>query len=490
MEESTLNLANPIYRLSQIIIVLLILMSTGCTASSQSPPAETILTRQVTVEVPVEVTREVVITATSATSDPSCEGYTCADPTGQRVMFWHNHLFEREFALLQMVNTFNISNPWEITVTARFIGGADDVFDETGEAIASDSARPDLVVAFPNHAAFYASSDSVIDLNPLLTDSVWGLAEATLADIPPGLLAADVSADFDGQRLGMPQGRSMEVLYVNTDWLNELRSAGRVGFSGLPDTPDQFKEAVCAAVQQPFSRSQGGLPTGYAINVDASRLASWTFAFGGDIYSAESGLYTYDSPEAVEAMSFLQGLIQDGCARIETRRFGDQDAFGDGTALFAIGTSAGLPFYDGAVSRGAGHQWTVAALPHTGDVPVQNVYGPSISILRSQPEREVAAWLFLAYLLETDNQVKWAEASEYFPVRLEAAAGLTAFYADTPQFQAGFELLPYGRSEPGLVGYEGVRDLATRMMGRILRGEIDPLGGLAELNRQANATLE
>ena len=62
------------------------------------------------------------------------------------------------------------------------------------------------------------------------------------------------------------------------DWLKEL------GYDAPPTTPDQFKEMACKAVKQPFSKATVEGAKGYELSIDASRWASWTFAFGGDIY--------------------------------------------------------------------------------------------------------------------------------------------------------------------------------------------------------------
>ena len=46
--------------------------------------------------------------------------YENVDPTGQTVTFWHQHSGIRETALLDIVNQFNETNEWGITVVAEF----------------------------------------------------------------------------------------------------------------------------------------------------------------------------------------------------------------------------------------------------------------------------------------------------------------------------------------------------------------------------------
>ena len=105
----------------------------------------------------------------------------------------------------------------------------------------------------------------------------------------------------------------MEMMYYNSDWLAELRAAGHIDFDGPPTNPDQFRQAACAATENPFSgASATGQSVGYELATDASRFASWTFAFGGDVFDYDNNRYTYDSPAAVEALTFLQDLVEAG----------------------------------------------------------------------------------------------------------------------------------------------------------------------------------
>ncbi len=171
-----------------------------------------------------------------------------------------------------------------------------------------------------------------------------------------------------------------------------------------------------------------------------------------------------------------------------TERYGDQTDFGAGKTLFTISSSSGLPFYQLAVDAGSQHNWSVAAIPHTTADPVQNVYGASVSIPNTTPELNLAAWLFIKYYTSTDVQAKWAQASQYFPVRASVAESLTDYFAANPAYQTSFELLPYGRFEPPVPGYDFVRDLVAEAAAAITGGA-DVASTLASLNEEANVIL-
>ncbi|QPC82877.1 extracellular solute-binding protein [Phototrophicus methaneseepsis] len=419
--------------------------------------------------------------------------YEDVDPTGATVEFWHQHSGEREEALNAIVEEFNATNEWGITVVPSNQGGYGDIFQKMNLGLVEGGdSLPELVVAYQNQAATYQLVDGLIDMRPLVESPTWGLTEEDKADFFPGFYTQDIFPTFGNERLGFPPNRSLEVMYYNISWLNELYEAGAISFEGAPVTPDQFKEAACAAVENPYSAATGDPSTsiGYQLSYDASRFASWTFAFGGDIYDYEANQYTVNSPAAVEAMTFLQGLYADGCARDIEEAYGDQTNFGQGVTLFTVGSSSGAPFYGTAVDEGAGHEWSVGAIPYTTEEPVMNLYGASVSIPVSTPEQEVAAWLFVKYYTSTDAQATWAQASEYFPVRASVADGLADYFEANPSYEAGFDLLQYSKSEPPVPGYDFVRDAMETAMAEIMGdSSMDVQARLDELNEEANEIL-
>ena len=431
--------------------------------------------------------------ATGALAQGSLEGvdWDSVDPSGQTVTFWHQHTQQREDALQEIIRRFNETNEYGITVVAEYQGGYNDIFQKM-LALLGTSDTPNIVVAYQNQAATYQLVDGLVDLNPLVESERWGLSEDDIADFFPGFWSSDVFPNFGNARLAIAPNRSMEVLYYNSDWLAELREAGLIDFDGPPTTPEQFKQASCAAAQQPFSRATGGgASIGYELAPDASRFASWTFAHGGDVFDYEEGRFTYDSDAAVAAMEFLQDLFANGCAALTTEQYGDQTNFGAGMTLFTVGSTSGLPFYAEAVAEGAGHEWSVAAIPHTTPEPVMNVYGASVSLPAGHsPEETLAAWIFLKYYTGPEAQAEWAAASQYFPVRQSVAAGLGPVFEEIPGYETAFNLLPYGVAEPPVPGYDFVREIVTSTMVDIVTDPgLDVRRALTELNEEANDIL-
>lgn len=60
---------------------------------------------------------------------------------------------------------------------------------------------------------------------------------------------------------------------------------------------------------------------GFILRDDASAVAAWTYAFGGDVLSEDGLGYVYNSEATVAAMTFLKGLYDEGCAYFFTEGF-------------------------------------------------------------------------------------------------------------------------------------------------------------------------
>jgi len=403
------------------------------------------------------------------------------DPSGQTVTFWYQHTREREEELQKLIAEFNTTNARGIKVVGEYAGRYEDIYNKVVAGIQSGQL-PGLIVAYQNQALAYALGDAIVDLQPYVDSPTWGLSEEERADFFPAFLRQDVSERL-GIRLGFPPNRSMEVLYYNEDWLQEL------GYDGPPENWDRFREMACKAAKQPFSKATDPKNTlGYQLSVDASRFASMVFSRGGDLVNADLSAYTLDTPQVRETLLFLRDLIDSGCASIVAERYGDQADFGAGNLLFTIGSSSGLPFYAQVVEQGVGFRWSVSALPHSTPEPAQNIYGASLSVPRTTQERQLAAWLFVKWMTEPAQQARWVRASNYFPVRKSTAANLDEYFSSNPNYRKAFELLKYGKSEPAVSGYDRVRDMIQRTMVAVVKGA-DVEEALADLERQANENL-
>ena len=414
-------------------------------------------------------------------AEPAAEGPRAGvDPSGQTVVYWHQHTGGREEFLNAIVADFNANNPWGITVEASNQGGYDDIYNKMIAAISAGEGLPNLVVAYQNNAAaYYLGGGLVEDMDVYVLDPQWGFNEAEIADFIPGFFTQDYLPDGSA-RIGFPPNRSLEAMYYNITALAEL------GYDGPPTSWDQFREMACAFTESGWTGYEGEDTVGYTVRTDASNIAAGAYSLGGDIF--QDGQFIYSSPETVQYIQFIVDLYNEGCAELVAEAFGDQNNFTAGKALFYVGSTSGLPFVRGGIEEAFAEpfEWGVTALPYA-DVPVSDVYGASVSIPATTPEAQLAAWLFVRWFTEPEQQAGWAEVSQYFPVRFSTSESLGVFFEDLPQYEQAWNLLQgETKVEPQLASYDVIRDEAQATFDGLLANGGDVETALTELTNTAN----
>jgi multiple sugar transport system substrate-binding protein/sn-glycerol 3-phosphate transport system substrate-binding protein len=395
---------------------------------------------------------------------------------GTQVTYWYQHSQIREAALQKMIARFNATNPWGIAVRGEYAGNYSEIANKMTAAIAG-GRTPDLVVAYQNNAATYELADALVDLGPYVEDKSFGYSPKDLADFFPGFLVQDIHGEFGGKRLGWPPNRSAEVLYYNVDWLKAL------GFAGPPKTWAEFYEMAKKATDP----AKGTV--GYEINFDASSVFGQVVSRGGDFRPASGSGYALDTPQLRDAFAFMVRMYKEGYAKKVGESFGDQTDFVNQKVLFNVTSTAGIPFFEAGVKKGAKgpFAWSVASLPHSTPKPVLDVYGASVSVVKSTPEKQLASWLFLRWMSEPEQQAEWTRVSNYFPVRKSTAERLGDYLAANPRFAAAWEALKASdqKSEPSFTGYDEVRDAISAAYNAVLDGA-DVAATVADLNGKAN----
>ncbi len=402
------------------------------------------------------------------------------DPTGARITFWYQHSGERDKAMQAMLDEFNRTNPWKITVRGEYAGPYDQIYNKMVASIAA-GRPPELVVAYQNQEATY--DDALVDLNPYVNDPRWGIS-GELGDFFTGFINQDVSAQMGGKRLGFPPNRSIEVMYYNIAMLK------RAGISAPPRTWDEFA-ADCRRVT---SAAQGAY--GYALDsLDASHVFAMVISRGGSFTTPDGKGYALDSPQMKESMLFMRRLVAGGWARKIAKKFDDQGEFGNEQSAFTLSSTSGLTYYAAAVKAGRNgvFPWDIAAVPQSRptEQPAIDLYGASVSVPKTTPQKQLAAWLFIRWFSEPRQQAAWTHVSLYFPVRKSVEPLIRDILSGDQRFATAWELLKRAdlRSEPSFAGYDLVRDAISAAYNRILDGS-DADSVLGNLQAQAQRILK
>jgi multiple sugar transport system substrate-binding protein len=401
-------------------------------------PTQTVKTPLTATVTPVETSVETSTPTLEVVAEPTAtatsRGVQPSDLDGIHIQFWHPWTGDKEFILLTMVNQFNASNPYGIVVTAFSHGG--DLYRDIRAGIEL-GLLPNVAAGYNNQIQSWDNyGNLIVNLNDFVNDSEWGLSADDQADFYRIIWEQDV---IDGKRLGLPVYRAAMVLFYNQTWAQEL------GFDSAPTTPAEFKAQACAAAA---ANNDG--TGGWIAATDPSTTMSWILAFGGDGLNTAGDAYAFNTRPVDLAFDFVKSIFKSGCAWVPETRY-PNDEFSARQGLFYTSSIAGLPYQTRSFEYADNNdEWHVIPYPALNGGPVLNLYGPAYVILESSPEEDLAAWAFIQWLSQPENQADFIAASGYFPTRMSAINYLSGYAHENPHWAASQDLLQYGRYEPRL----------------------------------------
>jgi len=405
-----------------------------------------------------------------------------ANPKGQTVEFWVQYSDERLDAMMARAERFEKETGIKVNITYKGHYGK---VQSAMMTTAGTSDQADVARGYGNAAADMYQIGAAIDQTILAESKKWGVTQSDIDDWGANWTVG-FSPYFDGNpKLLHEVGKSLEVVYYNKDWLNEL------GLSE-PQTPAEFAEAACAATNSTFSGRVGDTASlGYEIDTDASNFAAWVFAHGGDVFDYDSGQYILNSSEAVAAMEFIQGMANKGCAQVTRDKYADQQYLGLGSNLFALSSTSGITYFQKAIEEGYNGQWEISKVPHITKNPVMNLYGGGLIMGNTgNVDKMVAAYQWMKYISNTENSAVWSTESGYGFVRTSSADHplIQAKRNELPQYDRSLGLIQYGKGEPSVPAYYSVRGEIEKAYASIINGD-DIMSTLNALNDEANAIL-
>ena len=405
-----------------------------------------------------------------------------ANPEGQTVEFWVQYSDERLDAMMARAERFEKETGIKVNITYKGHYGK---VQSAMMTTAGTSDQADVARGYGNAAADMYQIGAAMDQTILAESKKWGVTQSDIDDWGANWTVG-FSPYFDGNpKLLHEVGKSLEVVYYNKDWLNEL------GLSE-PQTPAEFAEAACAATNSTFSGRVGDTASlGYEIDTDASNFAAWVFAHGGDVFDYDSGQYILNSSEAVAAMEFIQGMANKGCAQVTRDKYADQQYLGLGSNLFALSSTSGITYFQKAIEEGYNGQWEISKVPHITKNPVMNLYGGGLIMGNTgNVDKMVAAYQWMKYISNTENSAIWSTESGYGFVRTSSADHplIQAKRNELPQYDRSLGLIQYGKGEPSVPAYYSVRGEIEKAYASIINGD-DIMSTLNALNDEANAIL-
>ncbi|MDQ7025250.1 MAG: extracellular solute-binding protein [Anaerolineae bacterium] len=361
------------------------------------------------------------------------------DPTGAVITYWHEWDGEQQVGIDAVIDAFEASNEWGITVEQVQLGSSRVIRENMSTGIVSGELPNLTGAAFVQSAQNWYLDGIIVPLDVYYDHPEYGFSEEELAQLNQDLLDINrpAIAPYDGQLLTWPVGMSANVLTVNLEMLAEL------GFDGPPTDLETFREIACAANE--LTSFDDGDVQGFPVRTSAFDMWSFMVAQGGVVFDTEANRYNITDDASIATLQFFQDLFNDGCAYLPDGPFVNTADFAFGLNPMAVGSSVGVPFIQGDINdSGSGiENWVNTTVPWSeGNRTIQ----PSlrgVAIIDSTPEENLATWLFLKFwATDMDAQVAWTEGAQYQPYNNATRDALSQEFLDANlQFTSIFNAL-------------------------------------------------
>jgi ABC-type glycerol-3-phosphate transport system substrate-binding protein len=397
---------------------------------------------------------------------------------GTTIRFWHPWSGATAETLQALVDEFNRANEYQITVevTAQ-PGGWDDLENRLTGALETGEP-PDLTAGFMYQAARWDRQGHIVDLDPYFSDPHWGFGQEESLEMHPAVFNFAVSHTDD---LDIPYRSAMLLLPSTTLLIYNVTWAQELGYRTPPTTIQEFADQNCAAADSyrkdgnPENDGYGGM----IVSPDYNAALNWIYTFGGSVTHAGDiikggSVYAFNQSPTTEVFSFLRDLYDEGCVWATDQVY-TEEQFARRSGLFATADLLDLPNWAEAMQRaGNADKWAVIPYPNAEAAKTVGFSGPALVVFKSSPERQLAAWLLIEWLVQPSNHARLVAASGAFPLRRSEIALLDDYRVKNPQWSMALEVYPGAQRELPYESWGEVRWALADAYTQLFRSYFDP----------------
>lgn len=357
-----------------------------------------------------------------AASKEQAGGDKTYEPT--TLTFWNGFTSTDGEVLQQIVDEFNASNEWNITIEMDVMPWA--TFNEKLPAAIASGDAPDFVLCSSGYYAPYVQAGSFQDVGDF-----YELPEVNADDFDKNVVDL---LYYDDLCVGIPMQMVSHYFY----WDKDLYAA-----AGLdPETPPQnFEEIVeNAKILTDKSKNQYG----FCVPVDNNVTAQYTlYAYGGGYVNEDETKAVFNSEENVKAFETLKTLYE--CSPKDT----DDNTYISGQ----LGQFINGPWIINGLRENEINFGVMAIPPCEGVDPDAAVIPVGFSIPKTTSEaHKELVYKFVNYWNSEDICTKWTKECGTPAYLLSAQAN----FADDPLTSALSEPLSYGHIECKIHGVNSI----------------------------------
>lgn len=303
----------------------------------------------------------------------------------------------------------------------------------SAEVIVASDLNQQLAQGFASGSPadiFYLSTDALAGYAANGSLAPYGDDVKNTADFYPALIEAFT---LDGHLYGVPKDVSTLALLINT----QLWEEAGLGDDDIPTDWDQLADVA----QKATSADVAGL----TMSTEYQRIGAFMAAAGGELVTGDEA--TADSPENLQALEYIQSLLEAGSLRFaaDLGAGWGGEAFGNGSAAMVVEGN----WIVGALTNDYPDlQYKVVELPAgpagQGTLQFTNAWG-----VAADSANQEAAVDLITFLTSPEQQMAFARAFGPMPSVTAASEEWRSEFPDQAAFLDGVE---YAKNPPAQAG--------------------------------------
>ena len=421
-----------------------------------------------------------------------------ATPSGRTVeiSLWHSEVASNLKTIENLVRRFNDSQS-EVKVKLAYQGLDEEEITKLVASLGGGDV-PAIASLAEIHAQRMIDSGAIVPIQEFIDAEGYDLSDLDDKNVKYYTLGGTLWA--------MPFTGAVPLLYYDKVTFREV---------GLdPEKPPKDLDELREASEKMLQRDSHGNVTrsGVAIDITGWYLDS-TLEEHDDFYAnnenGRAGRATevlFNGPTGQAFFQWWRDMVKEGLAINVGQNPTGADTFltiGSNRAGMCFGSSAALrsvvDVLEGGL-QGTEVELGVANQPGVaGGSGLPGIYGRSLWILKSRPkEEQEAAWRFIKWIMEPEQQAEWYAGSGYLPVNVKAfdMPAAKEIEAKYPQFRTVAELYLAAPSNPAHLGpllgpFNDIRiEIVRHAIEEMLIGDKDPIDAINDAAEEANKLLE
>lgn len=420
-------------------------------------------------------------TPVGSSSAPTTGGESAAEGIGVladnlvEIEYWHRQSGDTALLLETLAGEFNERYAGQASVTAIAQGSIQEV-NQKVRAAAAGGGMPGALMADDYDVTQYAFSNIMQDLDPYIEDVEYGLTQEQIDDILPQQYNRHKLDIYNNARYSFPMAFSGFATFWNVDLLKNA------GLERPPASWDEFPEYA-----HTISAANDGVPA-WLISGAGDRFISCLLTYGVEWLKPGGEESNFDAPEALEIMSWWRALSDDGLLAVSKEA---RDLYVAQQNLHYMDSSANANRFHNTVTD---FEWNGGLPPqrHDGEA-ITETYGPVNTLPKTNPESQLAGWLWLKFLIEPDIHARYVAQTSYFPSTKSAVETelLKSIYDDNPIARRMIdEVSVYARilaPSPALPEIRGV--ITANVVEEVLLQQLSPEEGVRKLKAEADEAI-